>query len=253
MVEHQAVAPGSTTWVGIRFDIDPEWYIYWPGQNETGTPTSVRPSGPASARFGEPQWPVPKRHVVNGDTLDHVFKGHATVLLPVEVDETAEPGTVLNLAFDLDWMVCREACIPGWSTVELRLPVGDGVRAAEPDVEKAFVEARAQLPREPAAEEPPFHATWAGNEVTVRARGAHRLAFYPDERSGRVAGILRSGESASDTLRMRVGPAGSAKPGAEPAPNTAPLLSGVIEVFSHDGRSRAFRVRSGPPGTGAGG
>ena len=62
------------------------------------------------------------------------------------------------------------------------------------------------------------------------------MAFYPDDAGDRVVGLLRDGEADSDELVLRLN-------GQEPR------LSGVVEVFSADGKSKVYSIGSTPGAT----
>ena len=231
--EHTGIAPGQTVWIGVRFEVADGWHTYWPGQNDTGFGTVVNPSGPASVTFGPIQWPAPRRYVSPGNILDHVYEKSVLILVPATLATDATPGDQIELNFALDWLVCKELCIPGDDTVRLTLPVT--AEPGEPNTSLAaeFAAARARLPHENSEPERIVTVDWQGEHAIVRARGAHHMAFYPDSRSSRVADLLSSGVAESDTLRLQMR-------------GESPTLSGYVEVTLHDQRSRIFRVKSDP-------
>ena len=231
--EHAGIAPGQTVWVGVRFQIEDAWHIYWPGQNDTGFGTTVSPSGPAGVTFGPVLWPAPKRYVSPGDILDHVYENAVMALVPVTLSAEAEAGEQIELTFASDWLVCRELCIPGDATVSLTLPVR--AAPAEPNTSATphFAEARSRLPNDSDGTERVVTVEWHGSTAVIRARGAHHMAFYPDDRSTRVRNLLASGQAQADALRLEV-----------EADN--PRLSGYVEVTIRDQRSRVYRIDSTP-------
>lgn len=237
--EHPGVAPGETVWVGVHFEVAEGWHIYWPGQNDTGMVTTITPSGPEWVSFGSPVWPAPTRYYPPGGTsLDHVLKGGVTVMVPVSVSTDAEVGRDLTLRFALEWLACEEVCIPGDATVELTLPVTGEMPAADPAAVRRIERVRGRQPAQVPEDQRVVVVEWNGWVATVRARGAYSVAFYPDERSTPVVDLLKSGlVTESDVLRLRFD-------------KQEPELSGVVEVFARDGRSRVYSVRSSPEASG---
>lgn len=237
VAEHPGITPGGTVWVGIRFDIKEGWHTYWPGQNDTGFGTQIEPSGPQTLTFGAVRWPAPHRHTAPGDILDHVHNGSVLALIPVTASPGVEVGSDLDLSFDLAWLVCDSVCIPGWETVTLTLPVVDEMPAPDPASAGVFAAARARIPEPVPQGERVVTIDWVkqpgsgGKAVRIRARGAFRMAFYPDPDCTRVRALLSDGTAESDQLLLRF-------------EEQEATLSGVVEVFSRDGLSRVYRVRS---------
>src|SRR5262245_51700008 len=78
--EFDALVPGKTAWLGVSFDLDPEWHLYWCGQSDSGAPIHVEFTLPAGYKGGDLVWPAPKRHLSPGDLLDHVYEKRVTLL-----------------------------------------------------------------------------------------------------------------------------------------------------------------------------
>jgi hypothetical protein len=74
ILEDDAIAPGGTTWIGVRFKIENGWHLYWNGRNDSGSPPSFAGELPAGYTLGEWLWPAPKRHIAPGDILDHIYE-----------------------------------------------------------------------------------------------------------------------------------------------------------------------------------
>lgn len=233
VAEHPAITPGATVWIGVRMDIDDGWYTYWPGKNDSGLGSSVKPAGPEGTTFGPVEWPAPERQLLPGDILDHVYRKSVTALIPVTAPADAQKGEVLDLSFDVSWLVCKSVCIPGDQTVTLSLPIVSELPPADANASKQIADTRARVPKPMPADERIATVQWNGTEATVRVRGAHSLAFYPDTRSSVVANIHHGGTSQADFLVL--------KTVGEPS-----VLSGILEIYSSDGRSRVFRLRSSP-------
>lgn len=233
--EHAGVAPGHTVWIGVRFEIQDGWYIYWPGQNDSGTPTEIEPKGPECVSFGSIQWPAPTRQMLPGDIIDHVFRRSVTALIPMTVAPNAEIGTNLTVSVDTDWMVCQDVCIPGSKTASITLPVVAEMSEPDPTHARAFAESRARIPHALPESETVLQIAWDGTSAVIRARGAFKMAYYPDTQAAPVEDLFHTGSVEADKIRIRT--------------RSPHLLSGIIEVFARDGNSRLFRVRSSPPAT----
>jgi len=40
--EQTSLVPGSSQWLGLRFELDPGWHIYWTNPGDSGEPNRVR-------------------------------------------------------------------------------------------------------------------------------------------------------------------------------------------------------------------
>ncbi len=239
VAEAPGVTPGGTVWVGVHLQTKDGWHTYWPGQNNTGMPTQIRPTGPEGVAFDEPVWPAPRRLLASGGmAVDHVFQGPVAALIAVTAPADAEVGSGLELRFDVSWMACEVMCVAGDDSVTLTLPVL--AEAPEPDagVAELFAATRRRVPEPVPSTERVVLVECTANGATIRARGATRLAFYPDGRGTRIGSLVEMGVAEGDMLRLEFH---KDRDPADPL-----MLSGVLEVFSHDGRSRVYRVRKAP-------
>ncbi len=125
------VAPGARFRVGIHFETEPHWHIYWRHPGDTGIATEVTFQAPDGYHFGEVRWPTPRRFV---DALGGSSYGYADeVLLFADVTAPADAleGSDLRVDAHASWLVCKENCIKGRADLALTLPV------ASPDPEGA--------------------------------------------------------------------------------------------------------------------
>lgn len=257
--ESAALIAGTTNNIALTFDIDEDWHIYWPGQNDTGFAPSIELTLPQGWTAGETQWPAPHRHISAGIILDHIYEnGEATFIIPITIPEDAQPGQA-RITADIEWLVCREACIPGWGTVTLETAVAPaGTRVAASEHAPRFAKARERHPvpykadPHPRRLQPTRWATLAWHEGDLRIsavnpparspKKAVSVAFYPDASSAPIENLLERGESSGDADRS-------------PAPlvltrsdQTKPI-SGIIEVrFLDKSRPALYRIEARPLG-----
>jgi len=130
--------------LGLRFVLEPGWHIYWRHPGDSGLAPSVAWTLPAGMTASEILWPAPRR-IPFGPLANYGYEGE--VLLPVSVDgPPREPGSVLDLGAQVRWLVCKEDCLPGSTTLGLRLPVVAGPLPLAPAA-PAFAAARARAER----------------------------------------------------------------------------------------------------------
>lgn len=207
--ETTALTPGSVTNIGISFDIDPEWHLYWNGLSDTGMPIQIHPGPlPAGFRWGQQIWPAPHRHLPAEDLLDHIYEQQVTIILPVEVPPDAAVGSSVTFNFKLDWLVCKEACILEQASVQLTLPVA---ASAQPGPQALrFAKTRATAPiRPPEGMEaaPPVTVSWANPLAPeIRFPDARVLEFYPSAESSRPTNLSADGRVEGASIRIRIDP-----------------------------------------------
>lgn len=203
--EFKTLTPGETAWLGITFDIDPEWHIYWDGQGDTGQPVKAVFTVPAGFEVGELVWLAPKRYVVADFALDYVYEGRVTLLAPLKVPEEAKPGEKVTIAAKLDWMECSEECRPGRATVSLEIPVAatGEEREKTPDATR-FEDSRRLLPRSVEETAKIVQTSWKGSTLSIVVPGASRLSFFPHRTSAPLVNAMEQGESASDRLTLDI-------------------------------------------------
>jgi len=233
VAERDALVPGDTLALGVSFAIERDWHLYGNAANDTGYPIHVTPELPPGYRALGLLWPAPRRHVSPGNILDHVYEDRVTLLLPVVVPAHARVGERVSLAARLQWLVCRDVCLPESARVTLELPVR--ARATLSAATAAlFAETRARLP---APLPPEARASRTGKMVAFEFPGARSLAFYPGTECPRFENPIRDGAAEGERLSLAL--AGTETGGAP--------VEGVLEVTRPDGTSSCFSVRLGPP------
>lgn len=234
--EHDTLVPGATNWLGVTFEIDPGWHLYWNGQNDTGFPIKLTPKLPEGFKAGVLQWPAPSRHISPGDLLDHIYEKRVTLLLPVEVPPEAKPDTLATFSVQGEWLVCKSACVAGAgeSSISLKVAAPKGTPRGGSSA-TLFAEARARVPKALNEEAPEAVFEWSGGKLVVKVRDAKDLAFYPGSESTLPSDLVRSGEAKGDTLEFAF----------ETAAETDRLV-GVLEVNARqsDEKPRVYWIDS---------
>lgn len=93
---------GDALRVGVHFEPDEHWHIYWKNPGESGVSTDVVLEG---ASFGELQWPIPRRYEAPGPIYTY---GYNEVVLFA----STQADTPVEVRADVDFLVCEVDCIP---------------------------------------------------------------------------------------------------------------------------------------------
>jgi thiol:disulfide interchange protein DsbD len=166
----------------LYFKLEPGWHIYWKNPGDAGEPPHIQWTLPKGITAGSMHFPAPKRLPL-GPLMDFGYEGE--VLFPIDIDvaKTAPLETVV-LHAHVDWLVCRERCIPGKAELELRREVVDRPIAgthASSDYElwKAFKDWPDSLPNGDTAT---FQPTKEGFRLSVETGLKETEAtFFPED------------------------------------------------------------------------
>ena len=190
--EYDAVVPGQSFDLAVRFDLEEHWHIYWKNPGASGLSTTIDWVLPESIEAGEVQWPAPER-IQLGGLMNYGYEEEAVFIVTLQAPEDLKLGSDLAITANLFWLICKETCLPGEAALDLVLPVAS---KAEPSAEAtAFAEARNRQAR---AAHPWVTTAYLEEEALVVApnRAELRLAldapFFENQPLG-ISGVLQSG------------------------------------------------------------
>lgn len=106
--------------LGLQFQLEPGWKIYWRSPGDAGYPPRLDWSGSRNLADPALSWPVPERFSLFG--LETFGYGDE-VVLPIAA-RAVDPGQGVALAAKVDFLVCEEICIPLEADLSLSLPSG---------------------------------------------------------------------------------------------------------------------------------
>lgn len=139
-----ATAPGDTLLVGIEIKMEDGWHTYWENGGDAGLPTSVEWKLPPGFSAGPILWPVPNRYAEEGDIVTFGYEDRVLLLNEIFVAETVN-ASAASIEARVDWLQCKELCIPGGADLALAIPVESAPRPAAPEVVAMFREAATRL------------------------------------------------------------------------------------------------------------
>ncbi|MEP0822502.1 MAG: hypothetical protein HRF44_06600 [Ignavibacterium sp.] len=173
---YEITEPGASITVGIRFVLEPGWYLYWKNPGDSGLPLDVAWELPEGWEASPLKFPVPQKFVYD-NLVSYGYKNEVVFLA------TITPGSspMTSLKAKLDWLVCKESCLRG--SAEVEVPLTSSPKGAE-----ILASGAEKLPR-PSSEQGilPVHARtrksgsgWEA-EVALGGSGAEEVIdFYPD-------------------------------------------------------------------------
>jgi len=118
-----AIQPGKPFTVGVYFQIEKGWHLYWENSGDGGLPINVDWRLPKGFKVSALRWPAPIRFDEPGGLTSYGYANGTMLLAGVTPLSSLRSNTV-TLTADLSWLVCKTLCIPGDAKVDLKLPVG---------------------------------------------------------------------------------------------------------------------------------
>ena len=147
LINAQSVMPGEVVEAGVFFEIEDDWHMYWRNPGDSGLPTQLE-WNVRGADIGPLRWPAPHAFLeADGALTTHAY-GDA-VLLQNDLLITAAIGERLDVAVKVDFLVCKEICIPGSMSLERSLPVVARSESADAETRSLFAEWNALVPVQP--------------------------------------------------------------------------------------------------------
>ena len=221
----EAAAPGEAVTLVWRFALAEGWHLYWAGRNDSGYPPRIDLNLPEGWVVGGLQWPVPERYVSAGDILDHVYFEELVLIQKLGAPAGAEAGREVKIQADVQWLACKDMCVPGKTALTLSIPVRTAVPNEEPNPAS---KAAARLPGPlPAGV---LETRWEGTVFHVLRPGARLLTFMPTDDCGQLVDLLRDGQGARLALRFR------------PKGGTVGPVRGLITIEDESGQAYAYRM-----------
>jgi thiol:disulfide interchange protein DsbD len=139
LIPDQGALISGSQWIGLRFELDSGWHIYWTNPGDSGEPPKITWHLPDGFKAGDLQFPTPQRIHDHGLT-DYGYEGEVVLLSKL----TTAAGSASNKAeigADVRYLICREVCIPARDHVSLTF-AGD-----KPTASAVIRNAESQLPQ----------------------------------------------------------------------------------------------------------
>ena len=144
--EQDAVTPGEDLGIAIQQIHAPEWHTYWKNPGDSGESTSIEWTLPEGFKAGDIEYPAPHR-LAYGPLMNYGFGEEVVLLTSLHVPEKLTTDEV-TLSANISWLVCKDICVPEYTSVTLVLPVATADNPANPTNPEFFEQARAKIPQQ---------------------------------------------------------------------------------------------------------
>jgi len=121
----ELLSPGNELFIGrdpnragLYFKLEPGWHIYWKNAGDSGEPPHIQWTLPQGISATPMQFPAPKRLPL-GPLMDFGYENEVLFPFHFDVSDQIREAGPYTLKAKVDWLVCREVCIPGKADIEL--------------------------------------------------------------------------------------------------------------------------------------
>jgi len=177
IAENQWVAPGHTLNLGLHFQLEKGWHVYWVNPGDSPRLTWHLPPG---ITVGTMEWPTPRR-LGTATIADFGYEDAVTLIVPIQAAASLPAKQPAQLAADVKVLVCREMCIPGKAQISLTLPIKSQPSPPDTSTSSLFAVARKALPQ-PAPRNWKFSLTDTKDSFVLSAnigRQITQAVFFP--------------------------------------------------------------------------
>jgi len=230
-----AVEPNSTFLLGVHFEIEDGWHIYWRNPGGAGLATAVDFKLPDGLVAGPLRWPLPIAFVQSEGIPGYGYEGSvvlaAEVAVPSDFDRS-QPGKV---RVEASWLACKGVCVLGSAELEVSL--------AELPKDPVFRQWAEQLPRSSRKNDLPFGLSatggFADGVITQWLRwneAPHPVEWFPDPSEALEIGDVRIQTRGGLT---RIDAAVKSRKGATGSISELPSL---LVITGDDGERRGWEL-----------
>lgn len=240
--EHSALFAAQTNWVGILFEIEKDWHLYWKNPGDSGEAARITWQVPPGVSVGPIQWPTPKAIPI-GPLMNYGYSDLLLLMVPFEFKEPSGQND-LAITAKVKWLICKVDCIPGEATLSLTLPQSSKAPQRS-EFASYFEDTRSKLPQVLAKENEPTFRSESSELVLEWKRSPFKpdakLFVFPEEQNQIENAAPQKLTIKESALELRL---------LKAVQTTKPLASfkGLLVV---DGKGFAFDVPAAPA-TGSG-
>lgn len=145
--EEESIQPGRPFWVGVELKMAEGWDTYWMNPGDSGFPTQVNWQLPEGFTAGPLEWPYPET-ITTDSLVAFGYTDSVLLLSQITPPKNLPAGEPVVLEADVNWLACKDSCVPGSAHLSLSLPVSDAIPKADKQVASLFAQTRQALPQQ---------------------------------------------------------------------------------------------------------
>jgi len=182
-VPRKEMGRGETSNAGLYFKLESGWHVYWQNAGDSGEPPQIKWTLPAGITAGPLQFPAPQRLPL-GPLMDFGYENEVLFPFSFDVANSAKPGPAA-LKAHVEWLVCREVCIPGKADLEIDRTIAAGVASDSNALPDAVIwqQLSNRLPSQlPPNDNAVFQPTPTGFRLALTTgQRETQAAFFPED------------------------------------------------------------------------
>jgi DsbC/DsbD-like thiol-disulfide interchange protein len=161
-IEKRWIATGQEFDVGLYFQLEKGWHIYWVNPGDSGEPPRVDWHLPSGLTAGAVEWPTPRRLEDSSSIMDYGYEDSVLLIVPMHADAKLAVEQATQIRADVKLLVCsHDMCIPGKAELSLTLPIEAHASAPYSRYAGLFADTRKSFPR-------PAPTTWKFNVADTK-------------------------------------------------------------------------------------
>ncbi len=193
---HQTLSAGDQFYLALDLKIDEGWHTYWDGLSDTGyAPAISIETNTQALSFGSPVWPTPVRYIAPGSILDHIYEDEITVLIPVEIEQTASAPLHVVITASIDYLICKEYCLPESAKATAAIAIAN---TTDPEPDQSILSIAKELPTDLID----YDIQWSSQQATLTVPGATHYRFFPSDECTQPANLIEQGDVESNSMTI---------------------------------------------------
>ena len=118
LVETNEIVVNEDFVVGIKFEIEPGWHIYWKNPGDSGLPAEIEWKNIESVEFKNFLWPSPQK-TPEGPLMTYGYYNEVVIpaIFSVNRDYIENEPSI----FEIDFLICEKICIPEKAVIDFAL------------------------------------------------------------------------------------------------------------------------------------
>ncbi|MCX6935430.1 MAG: protein-disulfide reductase DsbD family protein [Verrucomicrobia bacterium] len=112
---------GQSLMVGLRFRPTPGWHIYWSNPGDSGMPPSIEWKLPPGFTASPLQFPFPNK-ILLPPLVSYGYEEETILLATLTPPADWKFTSPVTFGAQLDWLACKEACLPAHASLTLEIP-----------------------------------------------------------------------------------------------------------------------------------
>ena len=109
-------------YLGLEYQLQDGWKTYWKSPGEGGFPQEINWDDSINIKSVEVEWPTPKKFEILGmQSIGYENK----IIFPLKIN-LINPNVSTKVDLFVNYLVCKDICIPGNANLVLIIPAGFG-------------------------------------------------------------------------------------------------------------------------------